>query len=169
MTNPNKVATVATSVAGSAALGNAIFNSGEDRQDKMGAILILYLLFGGFYGTYLYLKNLTMRAEQGKNLMAHAILPILSSIGGLLFYGGWLYAVPKLKIYMGWENGFWMTWFIFFLPLAIWGAFSVWTFNHLHSLNEKAEAGQVLNSKLTAFWLQCGVVLFYGSLIGFLL
>ena len=100
MTNPNKVTGVATSIAGSAAIGNAIFNDGEKRQETMGAIAILYLLFGGIYGTYLYLKNLSLRSSQGKNLAAHVFLPILSTVGGLLFYAGWLYAAPQLKIYM---------------------------------------------------------------------
>lgn len=167
MTNPSKVTTIATSVAGSAAVGNAIFNDGESRQDKMGAIVILYLLFGGIYGTYLYLKNLGIRAEQGKNVAAHILLPILATIGGLGFYVGWLYAVPQLRIAMGWGTGFWMSMFIFILPLVIWGIFASWCFDKLQEMNDTAEAGQVLQSKFAAFWMLCGAVLFYGAIIVF--
>ncbi len=149
----DNVAKVATTVAGSAAVGNAVFNTGENRQQIGSSILLFYVMFGGFYGTWIYLKSLSQNSPQ---FALKAILPAVSALGGAFIYFYLAKTGINLRIEHGWDKSFWFIFLTFVAPAIIWGILSSWCFDKLESINEKYGHEQLVSSKLVAFWLQVG-------------
>ncbi len=79
---------IATSIAGSALIGNAVFNTGNHRSEVAGSIAVFYLLWAAIVAPFKYLKHVALwvnsNAGTGAKVM-HIIMPVLSLLYFPLF------------------------------------------------------------------------------------
>ncbi len=72
---------IATSIAGSALIGNAVFNTGNHRSEVAGSIAVFYLLWAVIIAPFKYFKHVALWANSdagsGAKVM-HILMPVLS-------------------------------------------------------------------------------------------
>lgn len=147
----------ATGVAGSALVGNAIFG-GKDKSDVAGAIVVFYIIFGGFVGFFKYIANvlrwLGYEDVKGSSKAAHILLPWLSLIGGVV---GW-----KVSLFCGVTNG------LIAMAVALVAQFGLasWCFHKLAKINvEEQKEDQVGYG--TAAYLYIGSIFLAATIYSF--